>query len=211
MRLSHIHEDDKLQADPLEVRIVVKNDIPEELSEPDNPLDSIKDEFGERRVIASILVEIWHNTKGKLETHTRTFNMTGGPRYPFKQGGVSRRNSTRSLHEGPLMIAYGAWYTMHYANDWGLAPEDLDDNWTMDQVGQHPEDDQWLNRPMRSEFTLTWDHFIDIAERQADDGSGVGRLSAFDMSGAGHMPPDSDDYPFDFYPQEDPRSRFYGV
>ena len=160
MRLSHIHEDDKLQADPLEVRIVVKNDIPEELSEPDNPLDSIKDEFGERRVIASILVEIWHNTKGKLETHTRTFNMTGGPRYPFKQAGVSHRNSRpahmrlllpRSLHEGPLMIAYGAWYTMHYSK-----PR---------YTNFIRNDNQWLIRPMRSEFTLTWDQFMEQKRR----------------------------------------------
>lgn len=205
--LSHIHEDDKSQVDPLEVRIVVKNDVPEELPESDNPLDNIRDDFRQEFVIVSISVEIRHNTKGVLETHTGTFNE--GTHWPFSRYDYTLNTERPSTPV--LYVAHDAWYTMHYANDWGLAPEDLDDNWTMDQVGQHPEDDQWLNRPMRSEFTLTWDHFIDIAERQADDGSGVGRLSAFDMSGAGHMPPDSDDYPFDFYPQEDPRSRFYGV
>ena len=155
MRLSHIHEDDKPQANSLEVRIVVKNDIPEEEPESDNPLDNIRDEFGKESVIASISVEIWHNTKGKVETHTGTFDEAVW--WPFSR--YDYFLNTVGGRESILHIAHDAWYTMHYANDWGVTPEDLDDNWS----SLDPEDDQWLLRPMRSEFTLTWDHFMDIA------------------------------------------------
>ena len=152
MKLSHIHEDDKPQADPPEVRIVVKNDI-EEPPELDNPLDNIRDEFGDVRTKfpASILVEIWHNTKGKLKTYTGTFDIAGyDARYP------------QNLSE-QCKIAHDAWYTMHYSKP-KYIKYNVSDEYEGDVVFIR-NDNQWLNRPMRSEFTLTWGHFMDIARR----------------------------------------------
>ena len=216
MKLSHIHEDDKPQlnsgaVDPLKVRIVVENDI---LKEPppelDNPLDNIIDEFRKEAVVASISVEIRHNTKGVLETfagefdegvhwpfsrHEYYLNTTGtvattatiaaGTGWPYddvrRYGAITQRAfpeiakknfrivdvtpsgrdiTDSEFHQCILHIAHDAWYTMYYTDDWGVTPEHLDDNWSL----LNPEDDQWLNRPMRSEFTLTWNHFMDIAE-----------------------------------------------
>ena len=162
MRLSHIHEGDKSQADPLEIRIVVENDIPEEEPESDNPLDNIRDTYAKNplRTTASISVEIWHNTKGKLMTYTGRFDELGrGPfsRYDYEmfqtefwwlpayQNAVSHHLIRHDRRQLPfLYVAHEAWYTMYYAD------KDVY---------------QWLCRPRRSEFTLTWGHFMDIAEQ----------------------------------------------
>ena len=165
MRLSHIHEGDKSQADPLKVRIVVENDIPEELPESDNPLDDIRDEFKKSRMLASISVEIWHNTKGVLETYAGEFDVNceaaydwyGPARWDFARYNynleVAPDMATSSAIQLPFLhTAHDAWYTMHYTDKvWGHKTRELAA--------------QWLRRPMRSEFTLTWDHFMDIAEQ----------------------------------------------